>query len=128
VVGDGRRWEGGEERSRSAVLGLLGLGLLGLRERESWERDGVGRWAGGLGGRRSVGGPFGGQRSVRWTLEMYGGEGKIWEMAGAGGRQEQWPTNCSGRRTSVVVGGGDGVSFERILKFWFFFFFFNQKI
>jgi hypothetical protein len=80
VVGDGRRWEGGEERSRSAVLGLLGLGLPGLRERESWERD-------GLGGRRSVGGPFGGRRSVRWTLEMYDGEGKIWEMAGAGGRR-----------------------------------------
>jgi hypothetical protein len=92
VVGDGRRWEGGEERSRSAVLGLLGL-----RERESWERDGAGRWAGGLGGRRSVGGPFGGRRSVRWTLEMYGGEGKIWEMAGAGGRQEQCPANFGGR-------------------------------
>jgi hypothetical protein len=45
-------------------------------ERESWERDGVDRWAGRLGGRRSV----------RWMVEMYGGEGKIWEVTRAGGR------------------------------------------
>jgi len=81
-----------------------------------------------------------GRWAVLWAAvgPLDGGEGKIWEMAGAGGR-----------RTSVVVGGGDGVSFERILKFWdvtflkmggrkwhmrflyfeeFSFFFFNQRI
>jgi hypothetical protein len=44
-------------------------------ERESWERDGVGRWAGRLGGRHSVGG----QRLVRWTVER-GRFGKLEEI------------------------------------------------
>jgi hypothetical protein len=112
VVGDGRHWEGGEERSRSTVLGLLGLGLLGLRERERAGRGTVS--VGGpvvlVGGARSVGHLVGGGRSVgRWRCTVERGRfGKWPELVGG---KEQWPANCSGRRTSVVVGGGDGVSF-----------------
>jgi len=69
------------------------LRLLGLSERERWERDGVGRWASRLGGRRSVDGPFGGWRSVSWTVER-GRFGKCPELVGG---EEQWPANCSGR-------------------------------
>jgi hypothetical protein len=103
VVGVGK----GERKDRDPRCSWATLGLLGIRERESWERDGVGRWAGRLGGRRLVGGPFCGRRLVRWTVER-GRFGKWPELVGG---KEQWPANCSGRRTSVVVGGGDGVSF-----------------
>jgi hypothetical protein len=41
-----------------------------------------------------------------------------WRGEDLGSDQSWWAVKSSGRRTSVVVGGGDGVSFERILKFW----------
>jgi len=70
-----------------------------------------------VGGARSVGRLVGGGRSVgRWRCTVERGRfGKWPELVGG---EEQWPANCSGRQTSVVVGSGDGVSFERILKFW----------
>jgi hypothetical protein len=76
VVGDGRRWEGGEERLRSAVL--MGDARSAGSKRETERELGEG-WC------RSVGRLVGGDRSVgRWRCmverERFGKWGEILEM------------------------------------------------
>jgi len=106
----GRRWAAlGRGRGKIKIRGARSAGS--KRERAGRGTVSVGGPVVLVGGVRSVGRLVGGGRSVG-----------LWRCTVERGRFGKWPElvggKSSGRRTSVVVGGGDGVSFERILKFW----------